>query len=238
MKKKLSLWDDSDDDDDDGADVLETITTTTTTATTTTATTTTTTAPTPPSSSAPGSADADADDASYDSEMDDEMLANSDFEAQANDVLSTILHPTSAQDFFKDYFEKKVRRDACRRRKGGVVNDYYSRHLQQPLHIARNLKAASLPLLSKTEIETYINRHSLQYGVDVNVTNVVSGVRRTLDVKGEVAQSDDVWSNFSSGCSVRLLCPQKYSDEVWETLSVLEVRQCETRGAQYQYFWT
>ena len=84
------------------------------------------------------------------------MLANSDFESQANDVLSTILYPTPPSEFFNSYFEKK------------------------PLHISRNITAASLPLLSKEDITMYIRKHSLKYSVDLNVTNVISKVRAQL----------------------------------------------------------
>ena len=212
--KKKQLWDDSDDDGGDGesfggADVFNESTATTATTKTTANTSTTTTTTTTSVASAETFDDDDKDDkdededddsshSSYDSTLDDEMLANSDFTSQALDVLSTILHPVSPSSFFSDYFEKK------------------------PLHIPRNLDAASLPLLSKADVENYIRKQSLSYGVDLNVTNVVDGVRRTLDVPGAVADSSDVWSNFSAGCSVRLLCPQKYSDSVWEALSALE----------------
>ncbi|RHY15238.1 hypothetical protein DYB32_010776, partial [Aphanomyces invadans] len=31
-----------------------------------------------------------------------------------------------------------------------------------------------------------------------------------------------VWKHFEDGCSVRLLCPQKFSDKMWKMLSILE----------------
>ena len=31
-----------------------------------------------------------------------------------------------------------------------------------------------------------------------------------------------MWKNYKDGCSVRLLCPQKFCDKVWKLLSVLE----------------
>ncbi|GMI46005.1 hypothetical protein TrCOL_g12722 [Triparma columacea] len=78
------------------------------------------------------------------------------------------------------------------------------------------------------DVEEMLLRQSLRYGVDLNVTNAVDGVRQTLyllpSAGGDpvVAESKDVMTNLESGCSVRLLCPQMYSDDVWELCSILE----------------
>ncbi|GMH80847.1 hypothetical protein TrLO_g332 [Triparma laevis f. longispina] len=142
--------------------------------------------------------DYEDDDISLTPSEEEKMLANSDFTSQARSVFSTILHPIPPLTFYSTHYEKR------------------------PLHISRNLSSPPLSFLSKKDIESYISKYSLKYGEDLNVTNVVDGVRRTLDIPGTVAKSEDVWSNFSSGCSIRLLCPQNYSEEIWETLSCLE----------------
>ncbi|GMH59771.1 hypothetical protein TrRE_jg3652 [Triparma retinervis] len=121
-------------------------------------------------------------------------------------LLSTLLEPVAPSAFFSTYFEKK------------------------PLHLARSADPdyPHEPLLTRKDVEEMLLRQSLRYGVDLNVTNVVDGVRRTLDLlpsAGEdpvVAEAKDVMSNLESGCSVRLLCPQMHSDDVWELCSILE----------------
>ncbi|GMH89651.1 hypothetical protein TrVE_jg9240 [Triparma verrucosa] len=185
------------DEEEEEEEIESPTTTTTTTSTTTTTTTATTAANNNTDNNDEGDSDSD-DDVSLTPSEEEQMLANSDFKQQALDVFATIISPTPVSTFYSDYHEKK------------------------PLHISRNLSSAQLPLLSKSDIETYISKHSLKYAVDLNVTNVISGRRHTLDIPNTVASSSDVWSNFSSGCSVRLLCPQNYSEDVWETLSALE----------------
>lgn len=124
----------------------------------------------------------------------------------SNTLLQSLLDPTPPSTFFSTYFEKK------------------------PLHLVRSDDPdyPHDPLLTRMEVEQMLSKQSLRYGVDLNVTNVVDGVRRTLDLlpsQGEepiVADSADVMSNLDSGCSVRLLCPQMHSDDIWELCSILE----------------
>ena len=42
------------------------------------------------------------------------------------------------------------------------------------------------------------------------------------EVEYILAESKDVWSNFSDGCTLRLLCPQQHNDHVHKMLSTLE----------------
>ena len=121
-------------------------------------------------------------------------------------LLSTLLDPIPPSTFFSTYFEKK------------------------PLHLVRSddPEYPHDPFLTRKDVEEMLLRQSLRYGVDLNVTNVVDGVRQTLDLLPSsggdpvVAESKDVMSNLESGCSVRLLCPQMHSDDVWELCSILE----------------
>jgi len=156
----------------------------------------------PPSEGSDGGSDGVSD-------MDDASVDSSDvpFSELSTEFFSTLIHPTTPADFFDNHFEKK------------------------PLHIARGGSSDSpdeAPLLSRTDIETYLEKQSLVYGRDINVTNVVDGVRHTMDLLDSannhtvVAAANDVWSNVSSGCSVRLLCPHKFSDSLHTVLSTLE----------------
>ena len=124
----------------------------------------------------------------------------------SNTLLSSLLHPTPPSIFFVSYFGQK------------------------PLHLVRSSDPTYPhdPFLTRKEVEQMLERQSLKYGVDVNVTNVIDGVRQTLDLlpapgsEPIIADSTDVLSNLESGCSVRLLCPQMHSDDVWELCSILE----------------
>jgi len=101
-------------------------------------------------------------------------------------------------------------------------------------------------IISKKDIEGLISHNAMRYGKDLNVTNYCSaddGVRNSIkrritldqlpsgsqgqdggngDEEFIIAESNDVWSNFSKGCTVRLLCPHKHIDPVHTLLSTLE----------------
>lgn len=74
---------------------------------------------------------------------------------------------------------------------------------------------------SKDEIDRILKQHTLEYGADIDLTKYVDKTRLTLNPDGS-ATAKDVWKHFADGCSVRLLCPQKYSDGIWKMLSILE----------------
>lgn len=74
---------------------------------------------------------------------------------------------------------------------------------------------------SKDEIDRILQQHTLEYGADIDLTKYVDKTRLTLNPDGS-ATAKDVWKHFDDGCSVRLLCPQKYSDGIWKMLSILE----------------
>jgi bifunctional lysine-specific demethylase and histidyl-hydroxylase NO66 len=97
--------------------------------------------------------------------------------------------------------------------------------------------------LSLERIRTMTETVPLAYGRDLNVTKYVRGVdgvkrRLTLDQVNErdkdatdedadddfvLADAKDLWANFESGCTIRLLCPHQHSDETLALLSMLEL---------------
>lgn len=74
---------------------------------------------------------------------------------------------------------------------------------------------------SKDEIDRILKEHTLEYGADIDLTKYVDKTRHTLNPDG-AATAKQVWKHFEDGCSVRLLCPQKFSDGIWKMLSILE----------------
>lgn len=74
---------------------------------------------------------------------------------------------------------------------------------------------------SKDEIDRILKEHTLEFGQDLDLTKYVDNTRFTLNPDG-AATPKTVWKHFDDGCSVRLLCPQKFSDAIWKMLSILE----------------
>jgi len=76
---------------------------------------------------------------------------------------------------------------------------------------------------SKDEIDRMLREHSLGYGEDIDLTKYEKETRYTMNPTGKSqATAKTVWKHFEDGCSVRLLCPQKFSDKMWKMLSILE----------------
>jgi lysine-specific demethylase/histidyl-hydroxylase NO66 len=151
-------------------------------------------------------------------------------EKKARCVFNSILSSANktADEFYNEYWEKKpivISLD------NETDKDVQERH-----------RCRFDGFLSMKEIRKLLKTHALRYGQDLNVTRYEEqndGVKRriTLDllppnigsveggdtVEYVVADAKDVWSNFQSGCTVRLLCPQKHVDPVHSLLSTLEL---------------
>ncbi|RLO13822.1 hypothetical protein DYB28_009258 [Aphanomyces astaci] len=83
-----------------------------------------------------------------------------------------------------------------------------------------------------------LKEHTLAYGEDIDLTKYENETRTTLNPSGTATSKTvrlrfacqwfqptcplQVWKHFEDGCSVRLLCPQKFSDKMWKMLSILE----------------
>ncbi|DBA03316.1 TPA: hypothetical protein N0F65_011675 [Lagenidium giganteum] len=108
-----------------------------------------------------------------------------------------LIYPVTLEDFYANYWEKR------------------------PLAIKRKLPKYYDGWFSKDEINRILEDHTLEYGADLDLTKYVDETRHTLNAPG-AATSKQVWKHFDDGCSVRLLCPQKFSDPLWRLLSILE----------------
>lgn len=111
--------------------------------------------------------------------------------------LQWLIAPVSVEEFYEKYWEK------------------------QPLCIKRKNPSYYDGWFSKEEMERIFRDHSLAYGEEVDLTKYIDGKRQTLNPTGS-ASAKDVWKHYKDGCSVRLLCPQRYSDPMWKLLSTLE----------------
>ncbi|ETI43131.1 hypothetical protein F443_11842 [Phytophthora nicotianae P1569] len=128
-----------------------------------------------------------------------ELVSQTDVHSatKARMLLTWLLYPVTPEDFYQNYWE------------------------QRPLAIKRNFPSYYDGWFSKQEIDRILKTHTLEYGTDLDLTKYVDNTRHTLNPSG-AATAKQVWKHYDDGCSVRLLCPQKFSDNVWKLLATLE----------------
>lgn len=158
--------------------------------------------------------------------FDDEKSGNFSLTPQrrASAVLQFVLGSVSVKEFYSEYWEKK------------------------PLLVQKSAKKGHNQrfdgLLSKKRILDILEKQPVFHGRDLNVTRYVEaadGVKRreSLDLVKQVEESDEidelddrnfvqvdppkVWRDYTEGCTIRLLCPHKYVDEVHNMLGLLEM---------------
>ncbi len=165
-----------------------------------------------------------------DAELDPVSILNSlTTEKRANLLFKSIIDPSglSRESFYKHYWEKKPL--LISNSKNLAEPDSDGRIFGEDLYLDKEAKQLYERrfdgFLSEKGIKAMINDRPMKYGKDVNVTNycnIGSGEKRRItldqlpdtngDIDGEfefvTAESNDVWSNFNSGCTIRLLCPQ------------------------------
>mmetsp|Transcript_11030 Transcript_11030/g.16680 ORF Transcript_11030/g.16680 Transcript_11030/m.16680 type:complete len:706 (-) Transcript_11030:15-2132(-) len=172
-----------------------------------------------------------------------ELILSITAEKRARAVFNSILAPSgiTADKFYQTYFEKKpfvISKSKNLAQEGDDDEDVAD---EEELKLHRSRFDG---FLSKEKIKDSITNNLMMYGKDLNVTNYCKTIhgggkaRITLDqlpnmpdgggVRGDeepeyiAAETKDVFENFESGCTVRLLCPQKHNDEVHSLLSNME----------------
>ncbi|CAI5513805.1 unnamed protein product [Closterium sp. Naga37s-1] len=76
----------------------------------------------------------------------------------------------------------------------------------------------------RADVDKLLRAGVLRYGTNIDVVRysaVHGGARETLNGEG-VADAERVWALFESGCSLRVLHPQLWSDHLWLLLGALE----------------
>ena len=169
--------------------------------------------------------------------------------SRARILFESLLAPSgiSADEFYQNYWEKKPLLVA--KPKVSFATDSGSG--SGKAGASHDHKTRLDSILSKKDIETMMAKCSLRYGRELNVTRYAdagdgSKTKRRItldlppkrvkkksgksssngqeeDVQPVVADPKDVWANFASGCTVRLLCPHLHSDSVHSLLSTLEL---------------
>ncbi|CAH0518545.1 unnamed protein product [Peronospora belbahrii] len=128
-----------------------------------------------------------------------ELVAQTDLHSatKARLLFTWLLYPVTPEEFYEKYWE------------------------QRPLAIKRKCASYYDGWFCKQEIDRILQTHTLEYGTDLDLTKYVEGTRHTLNPSSS-ATAKQVWKHFDDGCSVRFLCPQKFSDTVWKLLATLE----------------
>lgn len=157
-------------------------------------------------------------------EVKSKLIENLPANQRATCLFQAIIDPVPLEQFYNEYWEKK------------------------PLLVKAkdNNKKRFANLLSLKSIRKMTKDHPLYFAQDLNVTKYQKdkdGVKRriTLDKLsnsgGDQAvrvDADELWSNYDEGCTVRLLCPHKHSDNIHALLSTLELElQCMVGANAY-----
>ncbi|XP_064601898.1 ribosomal oxygenase 1-like [Liolophura sinensis] len=115
----------------------------------------------------------------------------------ARNLFECIIHPVTTTKFFSELWE------------------------QMPLLVRRHIPDYNQGWFSTKELDRILREEPIQFGVNLDITTYENGQRETHNPVGR-AYAPVVWDYFQNGCSVRLLNPQTYSDNVWKFLSTLQ----------------
>ncbi|CAM9789938.1 unnamed protein product, partial [Choristocarpus tenellus] len=151
-----------------------------------------------------------------------EVIADPDVESglKARQLLQWMVAPLSVEEFYASYWEQNA----------FVVRG------RDPSYFAG--------WFHKIDMESFVSGQAMQYGVDLDVTNYIGKKRVTLNPAGpgaglelggggggggaagggstEAVSPAFVWDSFKKGCSLRMPCPQTFSDPLHKLLSGLE----------------
>lgn len=130
-----------------------------------------------------------------------------EFENGSLPALEWLVYPMQQDTFFETYFETK------------------------PFHIrlGKSGRSRFSSLFSEEEIFSLVKQKRLKYGLDLDVTIVKDGVRNNYNFNKDDTQEYDVADIVhvkrrfkKDGCSLRVLHPQRFSDELWKFMYLLE----------------
>mmetsp|Transcript_24929 Transcript_24929/g.48771 ORF Transcript_24929/g.48771 Transcript_24929/m.48771 type:complete len:561 (-) Transcript_24929:96-1778(-) len=164
------------------------------------------------------------------------LLSSSD-PNRADQFFAWLIDPVKPSDFAKEYFEKKHLLIQRAGKKGQGEGDHAKpgddqdakeradaededdRHYYSGFYGSSDIKA----ILENEDLK-------ITYGQDIDITKFAGGKRKTLNKEGQ-AEPEHVWRKFENGCSVRVLRPQEYSDNVCGMLSLMDEYWGRVSGA-------
>jgi len=115
----------------------------------------------------------------------------------AEEAFSWLVHPTSLDTFYKDFWEKK------------------------PLLIKRNDPTYFKSLITTKGLDKILRENHVMYGKNLDVTSYTDDKRETHNPGGRV-HPPVLWDFYNNGCSIRMLNPQTFHNAVWRLCSTLQ----------------
>ncbi|CAK9301851.1 unnamed protein product [Gordionus sp. m RMFG-2023] len=98
------------------------------------------------------------------------------------------------------------------------INEFWEK---KPLLVKRNKFDYYNELFSLCEFDIILRKEFLSFTENIDLTTYNDGIKEIHNPIGR-AYSPIVWDYYNEGCSVRLLNPQKFSDNIWRLNSVLQ----------------
>lgn len=137
------------------------------------------------------------------------LVPGADSREVSRRIFELMIHPITAEEFYRDYFEKK------------------------PLLISRKNRHYYDEWIRMSHVRQLIDTDELEWTYEVDVTSYRDGERQTHNgEQGEGASKDEIWRmHKEEGCSVRLLRPQKRLDHMCLLLSLLDEHWGSGAGA-------
>lgn len=108
---------------------------------------------------------------------------------------------------------------------GKFMNEHWERKC---LHVKRRDLTFYQHLMSIETIDKMLKSDYIEYTKNIDITSYVDGVRETKNPEGR-AKACEVWDFYEQGCSIRILNPQTYIEEVYKmNATIQEYFHCMT----------
>ncbi|KAB7500471.1 Bifunctional lysine-specific demethylase and histidyl-hydroxylase NO66 [Armadillidium nasatum] len=139
---------------------------------------------------------------SSENELLNKFLTSDSYEVEDSQILgesvfASIISPLTTKLFMNYYLEKK--------------------HLLIKAKDKNRFKS----ILTTEDIDNILRKNNLSYTKNIDITSYVEGKRDTHNPEGR-ALASVVWDYYNSGCSIRMLNPQTFSNSVWKLLTTLQ----------------
>ncbi|KNC82418.1 hypothetical protein SARC_05289 [Sphaeroforma arctica JP610] len=141
---------------------------------------------------------------------------NTSSHLKKSEILASTSHAADTNS--EDYFQWMIGSDVSAIE---FFEDYWE---QKPLHVKRSSNGTGndfAEYFSKGDLDKILRQDVVRFGINLDVTSCVDGVRSTLTPQGR-AYPGCVWDFYESGCSIRMLNPQSFHEPVWRMLSILQ----------------
>lgn len=139
-----------------------------------------------------------------DGESSAEAKLDEDSVEQGKAMLKNVISPITLEKFMEKHWERKY------------------------LHVKRFDPTFYAGLMSVKTIDTILKENDIEYKKNIDITSYVDGERTTKNPDGR-AKSSEVWDFYEQGCSIRILNPQTYIEEIYKLdATIQEYFHCMT----------